>query len=75
MSETIATLIRKGWIERVENPQHRRILMTRLTESGEALLAECETAVDAMEENLLAGHSRSDIDSLRRSLRAIVKAG
>ena len=75
MSETIATLIRKGWIERVENPEHRRILMTRLTESGEALLAECETAVDAMEENLLAGHSRSDLDTLRKSLRAIVKAG
>ena len=75
MSETIATLIRREWIERVENPEHRRILMTRLTESGEALLVECEAAVDAMEERLLSGHTRSDLDILRKALRAIVKAG
>ena len=55
MSETIATLIAKGWIERAEHPGHRRILMTRLTAAGEALLGECETMVDAMEATLLAG--------------------
>ena len=43
MSETIAMLTAKGWIERLENPGHRRILMTRLTAPGEALLAMCET--------------------------------
>ena len=75
MSETIAALIRKRWIERLENPGHRRILMTRLTETGEALLAECENAVDAMEARLLSGITKSDLSALRQALRAIVKAG
>ena len=47
MSETIATLIRKGLIERLENPEHRRILMARLTDTGEALLVECADALKA----------------------------
>ena len=75
MSETIAALIRKQWIERLENPGHRRILMTRLTPTGEALLAECENAVDAMETRLLSGLANSDLSALRQALRAIVKAG
>lgn len=75
MSETIATLIRKGLIERLENPGHRRILMTRLTEGGEALLAACEASVEAMETRMLSGLSPSDLDTLRRALRTIVKAG
>ncbi|MEO7786802.1 MAG: MarR family transcriptional regulator [Sphingomicrobium sp.] len=75
MSETIATLIRKGWIRRLENPGHRRILMTRLTDAGDALLGDCETAVEAMEAKLLSALSRADLETLRRALRIIVKAG
>jgi DNA-binding MarR family transcriptional regulator len=75
MSETIATLIRKGLIERVENPEHRRILMARLTEAGELLLAQCEAAVDALEARLLGGISARDLETLRSALRAIVRAG
>ena len=75
MSETIAALIAKEWIERLENPEHRRILMTRLTPVGETLLTACETAVDAMERTLLAGLDQTDLDTLRRGLRAIVTAG
>ena len=75
MSETIASLIRKALIERFERPEHRRILMTRLTDGGTVLLAECQAAVDVMEARLLAGIPAGDLDALRRSLRAIVKAG
>ncbi|UAJ12591.1 MarR family winged helix-turn-helix transcriptional regulator [Glacieibacterium megasporae] len=75
MSETIASLIRKGLIERLESPEHRRILMTRLTGAGNALLAKCEAAVDVMEAQLLAAVAVGDLDALRRGLRAIVKAG
>ena len=75
MSETIATLSIKGLIERLESPEHRRILMTRLTDAGEALLVACEAAVDAMEARLLAAIPADDLDSLRKALRAIVKAG
>lgn len=75
MSETIATLTAKGWIGRTENPGRRRILMTRLTGPGEALLAACEAVVDAMEARLLSGLPAGDLAVLRRALRAIVKAG
>ena len=75
MSETIATLTAKGLIERLENPEHRRILMTRLTEAGEALLVGCEAEVNMMEARLLSGLSTGDLDTLRYALRAIVKAG
>lgn len=75
MSETIAALIARGWIERGEHPEHRRILMTRLTAAGEALLVECETLVDAMERRLLAAVSKGDLATLRRALRAIATAG
>lgn len=75
MSETIATLIAKGWIRRLENPEHRRILMAHLTEAGEALLKECEGPVDAMEKGLLSGLSRESLDTLRNALRLIAKAG
>ena len=73
MSETIASLIRKGWIERLENPGHRRILMTRLSGAGETLLGECEVAVDRMEGDLLSRLSTNDVATLRETLRAIVK--
>ena len=75
MSETIATLIRKGLIGRVENPEHRRILMARLTEGGEMLLADCENAVDELEARLLSDIGARDLETLRRGLRAIVRAG
>jgi DNA-binding MarR family transcriptional regulator len=75
MSETIAVLLAKHLIERCENPGHRRILMTRLTATGDILLADCETAVDAMEAKLLEAIPARDLDALRAALRAIVKAG
>lgn len=75
MSETIATLLRKGLIERLENPKHRRILMARLSETGESLLADCDIAVDALELRLLAGIAAQDLETLRQALRAIVRAG
>ena len=75
MSETIAMLLAKGLIERLENPDHRRILMARLTNSGVALLRQCESAVDVMETELLSALAPGDLDALRRGLRAIVQAG
>lgn len=75
MSETVAALIARGWIERLENPDHRRILLTRLTGAGAALLADCESRVDAMEERLLARIPAGDLATLRQALGAIVKAG
>ena len=71
MSETIVTLIRKGLIDRTESPEHRRILMTRLTEAGAALLRQCDAKVDALEAEVLDGISAEDLAVLRATLRRI----
>lgn len=75
MSETIAALTDRGWIEKLQNPGHGRILMMRLTDTGEALLSDCETLVDAMEASLLAGIAAPDLTMFRKMLQMIVKAG
>lgn len=73
MSETIASLAAKRLIVRQENPDHRRILMTRLTEAGSVLLAACEIEVDAMEARLFSTLSAGDLANLRQGLRTIIK--
>lgn len=75
MSETTATLIRKGLIERLENFEHRRILMARLTGKGKALLAECDVAVDVLESRLPAGTGARDLETLRQTLWTIDGSG
>ena len=75
IGETVSSLIQKGMIQRVENPDHRRILMTRLTGAGEAVLDDCEARVNALETELLRKLSGDDVAVLRRALRAIVDAG
>ena len=71
MSETIATLVKKGLIVRTENPDHRRILHTRLTGTGTALLKQCDAKVDRLEARIFDGISNSCIEDLRAALRKI----
>lgn len=71
-SETIATLERKGWIERSESPVNRRILRIGLSEIGERLVADCDARVDRMEASLLRALDPSQEGILRDGLVAIV---
>jgi DNA-binding MarR family transcriptional regulator len=55
MIEVTGSLERAGYLERAPSPAHARVLESRLTEKGRRELAACDTAVDAMESELLAG--------------------
>jgi DNA-binding MarR family transcriptional regulator len=53
MSQVISALERDGLIERQPDRSHRKILRARLTGKGRRVLAECDRAVDALEQEML----------------------
>ena len=74
MSETIAGLIKKQLIARTPSPEHRRVLVTKLTRSGGALLAKCDLRVDALEARALGSISSGDLKLIRAAFRKIIEA-
>jgi DNA-binding MarR family transcriptional regulator len=54
MLEVTDALERKGLIRRNPHPNHRRVYPATLTAKGRRVLATCDTAVDLMEEEMLA---------------------
>jgi DNA-binding MarR family transcriptional regulator len=73
MFAVLSALERKGMIERTPAPDHGRVLHTRLTAEGRALMARCEQAVDAVERQMLEGFSAAErralLDAAKRSVR------
>lgn len=57
-------LQRFGWVERERATTDRRVVMTRITESGLALLARLDEPVTALHRDQLAGLSADDIRQL-----------
>jgi MarR family transcriptional regulator for hemolysin len=55
-----------GFVTREEDPEDRRAKLLRLTESGRALAAEAETALDAMRANLLQDVADDDLAAAAR---------
>lgn len=69
MHEMISSLEERGLLERAPSRSHRSMRHTHLTEQGRDLLDRCNTAVDVMEETMLAGISathRSEVIALLR---------
>jgi len=75
MSEIIGMLERKFLIARVENPEHRRILTTRLTDQGLDVLRQCDKRARVLEDKLLKGLSAAQIEALRNALDLIARNG
>lgn len=55
MNEVLRSLEARGLAERNPSPAHARVQPARLTPRGVDVLAACESAVDAMENDLFAG--------------------
>jgi DNA-binding MarR family transcriptional regulator len=68
MSQLIAALERGELIERIPDPDHRRILRAQLTAKGAQVLASCDAAVDAMERRMLRAVPPGERDRLRLQL-------
>ncbi|HYS40729.1 MAG TPA: MarR family transcriptional regulator [Pseudonocardiaceae bacterium] len=60
MADLVTGLERRGLITRDRDPDNRRRLLISLTEAGHALLAQHESAVRALEEQMLADLDRTE---------------
>ena len=74
MMEVIDALERKGLIRRDPHPSHRRVFPATMTAKGRRVLKACDAAVEEMEEEMLAGLSRGERDSLLVWLKTCVRA-
>src|SRR5579875_3804759 len=70
MAEMITALEGRGLIERHRDPADRRRLVVSLTAGGRDLLCRYRGRVNALEERMLAGLTKPQVSSLRRSLHA-----
>jgi len=74
MIEVLNALEGKGLIRRDAHPNHRRVYPASLTEDGRRVLAVCDTAVEEMEEEMLAWLDPSQRKLLAEWLKGCVRA-
>lgn len=74
MNQVVIRLEERHLISRTPDPDHARRQQITLTAKGKALLASCDRATRAIEEQMLAPLSRAQVEALRVSLEACVEA-
>jgi DNA-binding MarR family transcriptional regulator len=74
MSEVIEALERSGLIARERHPNHRRVYPATLTPKGRRVLAACEEAVGAMEEEMMGALSAAERAALVATLKTCVRS-
>ena len=74
MNQVLAQLAHAGLIERESHATHGRILCVNLTEQGKPVLAVCDAAVEAMEQQMLNGVDFAERELLRKVLIGCVRA-
>ena len=74
MNELVAVLEKKKLLKKSVDPAHRRILRISLTAKGRKLLEDCNTLMDAVEEELLQGLTNAERDALKNILGKILEA-
>jgi DNA-binding MarR family transcriptional regulator len=68
MHEMVTGLEKQGLIERHPSPDHTRVLLIRLTETGRTKLAECAADVERIEHRMVGGLSPDELKTLRTLL-------
>ncbi len=61
----------RGWIERAAHPTSRRLVLVRLTESGQAVAERVGAALRDLERRVLARLPADDADAFTRTLAAL----
>jgi DNA-binding MarR family transcriptional regulator len=74
MATVLANLESKGLIEREPSSIHQRVLVTRLTRTGRALVKRADQKARAVEERLGAAFSEVERDQLRGLLERAIAA-
>jgi DNA-binding MarR family transcriptional regulator len=68
MSEVLAQLVAQGYVRRLAEPGHGRVIRIELTDEGREVLARCDRAVDAVERELLGELGADEAADLRETL-------
>ena len=69
MQQLVRGLERAEWIERCPHPEHGRIIQTRLTASGRAVLDQAHRLVKAIEDAMVDGFSEQERERLASDLK------
>jgi DNA-binding MarR family transcriptional regulator len=73
MNEIVHILLVKAYIIKTVDPAHKRILRLSLTESGEAVLKQCNLAINAVERNLFGDLTESEYHTFRLIMGKILE--
>lgn len=74
MHDVVLALERRGLLQRKPDPAHRKILRTTLTSEGRYVVEQCETAVSAMEDQMLSDLPPDVRERLIHELAACIHA-
>jgi len=74
MHDVVLELERRGLVRRKVDPAHRKILRTTLTAEGRRIVTRCESAVAAMEEEMLISFDSDARERLIHELAICVHA-
>lgn len=72
MNETIFALEKRGLIFRQENPDNKRILLVTLTDTGRAMLGQCDALVDVIESEIFTGLTNDERETFRLMARKVL---
>jgi DNA-binding MarR family transcriptional regulator len=79
MSEVLSRLVEQGYVRRLAEPGHGRVIRIELTKAGSRVLERCDRAVDAVEREMLgeldAGEAAGLRDALMRCGRTLEREG
>jgi DNA-binding MarR family transcriptional regulator len=73
MNEVVTTLQRKELLEKNKDPLHKRILRISLTEKGQAMLKQCNAAMDEFEVKLLEDFNKEEVDFYRNFIGKVLE--
>jgi DNA-binding MarR family transcriptional regulator len=74
MGEYVKLLEQRGWIQRREDPDNRRVLRIASTEEGRSVLMRCEAMVDQAERDFFSCLKPDEVANLRYTLSRLRSA-
>jgi DNA-binding MarR family transcriptional regulator len=68
MSEVLTLLVEQGYVRRLAEPGHGRVIRIELTKAGMRALERCDRAVDEVEREMLGELDAGEMEDLREAL-------
>ena len=73
MNEVVTVLQRKEFIEKKVDLENKRVLLISLTEKGKNLLKQCNSTIDALENDLFSSLPEQDLHHLRDLIGVLLR--